>query len=350
MPASASPPPVRQSEPVEPAADGTPAAAPAGRDAASTVARAVRHTFAHYGLVVLFAAVIVLFTALNPDVFPTLGTAQAVAATQAVVAMLALAAMLPLVAGQFDLSLGFQLGFGQALCSGLIVKSGMPAGLAAGCALASCTVFGLVNGLIVTRLAVNALIATLGTGIVIQGMTQWYTGGNRIFGTMPASFLALGQDQLGPVPLPFVYVLVATAVLWVVVEYTVWGREVAATGGNREAARLAGVRVDRRATQAFVGGGFLAGVAAVLSVTVLGSSSPDVGLSFLLPAFAAAFLGATAIRPGRFNAVGTTLAVYLLATGITGLQQLGAAFYIEQFFNGGALLLAVVLSVLAARR
>jgi ribose transport system permease protein len=330
-------------------ATGSSSAEPTDR-APRTLAQTVRRTFTHYGLVVLFAGVIVLFSVLNPDVFPTLDTAQAVASTQAVVAMLALAAMLPLVAGQFDLSLGYQLGFGQALCSGLIVKSGIPAGPAAACAIGACTIFGLVNGLIVTRLAVNALIATLGTGIVIQGMTQWYTGGNRIFGAMAPSFLGLGQDQLGPVPLPFVYVVVAAAVLWVVVEYTTWGREAAATGGNREAARLAGVRVDRRATQAFIGGGLLSGVAAVLSVTVLGSSSPDVGLSFLLPAFAAAFLGATAIRPGRFNAIGTIVAVYLLATGITGLQQLGAAFYIEQFFNGGALLIAISLSVLAARR
>jgi ribose transport system permease protein len=166
---------------------------------------------------------------------------------------------------------------------------------------------------------------------------------------MPRSFLDLGQHAVGPVPLPFVYVLAIMLVLWVLVEYSSWGREAAASGGNPEAARLAGVRVDRRSVQAFAGAGFLAGVAGVLSVTILGSSSPDVGLSFLLPAFAGAFLGATSIRPGRYNAFGTVIAVYLLAAGITGLQQLGAPFYIDQFFNGGALLVAVSLSVLAAR-
>jgi ribose transport system permease protein len=323
---------------------------PGGRpDRPRASAGVVRTVFTKYGLLVVFAAVYLLFTALNPNVFPTLSTAQAVASTEAVVGLLALGAMLPLVAGQFDLSLGYQLGFAQALCAGLIVKSGMPAGTAAVGAIAACTACGVVNGLLVTRMKINAFIATLGTGIIIQGLTQWYTDGTRIFGSMPQSFLDLGQKNLGPVPLPFIYVLVVMGLLWVLVEYTSWGREAAASGGNPEAAKLAGVRVDRRALQAFAGAGMLAGVAGVLSVTILGSSSPDVGLSFLLPAFAGAFLGATSIRPGRYNALGTVIAVYLLAVGITGLQQLGAPFYIDQFFNGGALLLAVALSVLAAR-
>jgi ribose transport system permease protein len=100
----------------------------------------------------------------------------------------------------------------------------------------------------------------------------------------------------------------------------------------------------------FVLTGIISALAGVLSVMMLGGSSPVVGLSSLLPAFAGAFLGATSIRPGRFNAIGTVLAVYLLASGITGLQQLGVAFYVQEFFNGGALLIAVAASVFIARR
>jgi ribose transport system permease protein len=138
--------------------------------------------------------------------------------------------------------------------------------------------------------------------------------------------------------------------LWVVFELTAWGRSAFAVGGNARAALIAGVRVDRLTIQCFVLAGVFASLAGILSVMILGSANPNVGPDFLLPAFAGAFLGATSIRPGRYNAIGTFVAVYLLASGITGLQQLGAASYIEQFFNGGALLLAVALSGWAAAR
>jgi ribose transport system permease protein len=110
------------------------------------------------------------------------------------------------------------------------------------------------------------------------------------------------------------------------------------------------VRTERVTFQCFVLAGLLSGVAGVLSVTILGAAAPTVGLGALLPAYAAAFLGATAFRPGRFNAAGTMLAIYLLATGVTGLQSLGAKFYVEQLFYGGALLIALAASALVERR
>ncbi|MEA2330765.1 MAG: ribose transport system permease protein [Thermoleophilaceae bacterium] len=305
---------------------------------------------ARYGLVVVFVAVCALFSIVNSDTFPTLDNAQTVASTQAVVAVVALAAMVPLVTGQLDLSLGFVVGLGQALCAGLMIKEGLPAGLAMLIVLAAGVAVGAINGLLVVRMRMNAFIATLGTGILVLGATEWYTGNLIITGSLPPSFLDLGQSQLGPVPLPFVYVLVCCAALWIALEYTAWGRRCFAAGGNPRAALLAGVNVDRVTMQSFVVAGLLAGVAGILSVAIIGSSSPGVGLNYLLPAFAGAFLGATSIRPGRFNAIGTVIGIYLIAVGITGLQQLGAAFYTTEFFNGGALLIAVALSAGAARR
>jgi ribose transport system permease protein len=303
-----------------------------------------------YGLLVLFVLVAALFSLLKPETFPTLENAQTIASTQAVIALLALAAIPPLIAGQFDVSIGFQLGLSQTLCAGLMIKNGWPAFPAAAAGVGSGVAVGLANGLLVTRLRLNSFIATLGVGTVVLGLTQLYGRDETISGALPSSFSALGQDKVLEIPLPFLYVVVVAVILWLAMEYTSWGRECHATGGNPRAALLAGVRTDRVTLQCFVLAGLLSGIAGVVSVTVLGASAPTVGLGALLPAYAAAFLGATAFRPGRFNSLGTLVGIYLLATGVTGLQSLGAQFYVEQLFYGGALLIALCASALVERR
>ena len=278
-----------------------------------------------YALIVVFAAIVGLFSVLNPAVFATAANAQTIASTQATVALLALAAMLPLVVGQFDISVGYQFGLAQGLCAYLIINEGVPAVAAILVTLAAGLLIGLVNGVLVAKVKLNSFVATLGVGILVLGLTQWLTKDVTITGALPALFTDLGRNAVLGIPLPFVYVLVATAVLWLALEYTPWGRECYATGGNERAALLAGVRTERRTVQVFVFAALLAALSGCLSVMILGASSPTVGLGSLLPAFAGAFLGATSIRPGRFNAIGTLIAVYLVATGITGPAAGGRA-------------------------
>lgn len=318
----------------------------AGRPATAVV----RAALAKYSLVVVLVAVCAGFAASNPAVFATVANARTIASTNATVALLALAAMLPLAVGQFDISVGFQFGLAQGLCAGLIVNQQLPAAAAVAIVLAAGLLIGTLNGLLVARLGLNSFIATLAVGILVLGTTQWVTGDLTINGAMPEWFLQAGRVQLAGVPLPFVYVVVAAAVLWVALEFTTWGRHVYAAGGNAKAAQLAGVPVGRVTVQAFTGTGLLCAAAGVLSVSILGASSPVVGLGALLPAFAGAFLGATSIRPGRYNALGTVVAVYLVAVGITGLRQHGASNYVEQYFYGLALLVAVSLARLASHR
>jgi len=326
---------------------GTPAEPePAARRAGGAVAR---DALQRYGLLGVFAVVVLVFSLLKPDLFPTADNFQSIASTQAVIALLAMAAMMPLVTGHFDVSIGFQLGLSQTLCAGLAINDGWSVGVAALVAVAACVVVGAINGALITRVRLNSFIATLAVGTIVLGLTQLYGKDETISGPLPTSFTDIGRNEVLGIPLPFLYVIIAMLVLWVVLEYTPWGRECHATGGNPRAALLAGVRTDQVTFLSFVFAGLLSGLAGVLSVMVLGAAAPTVGLSELLPAFAAAFLGATAIRPGRFNSIGLVIAIYLLAAGITGLQMLGAAFYVEQLFNGGALLIAITLSALTAR-
>ncbi len=333
-------------------ATGTPPSSEPSHDRSvrAGLLRNLSHQLGRYSLVAVFVAVVAGFSIANPGVFPTTQNAQTVVSTNAVIALLALAAMLPLAVGKFDISVGYQLGLAQGICSGLIINDHVPAAIAVVIVIGIGGCIGLINGFLVAVLRLDSFISTLGVGILVLAADEAYTNNLQITGTLPAKFGALGNNSVGGVPLAFIYVLIACALLWLLLEYTAWGRQVFATGGNERAAKLAGVNTVRTTLMCFVLTGLLCGAAGVLSVMMLGGSSPVVGLSSLLPAFAGAFLGATSIRPGRFNAIGTVLAIYLLAAGATGLQQLGAAFYVQDFFNGAALLLAVGISVVVARR
>lgn len=303
-----------------------------------------------YSLPLLLLFVVAVFSVALPNTYPTLLNAQTVAATNAVLALLALAAIPTLVSGQFDLSIGFQLAFAQSICAGLIIYSHWSPLAAVAATLVIAIIFGVINGWLVAYCGLNAFITTLATGIVIQGATQWYTDGGSVFGAMPEGFLTLGRASVLGLPLPCLYVLLFGLALWLLYSRTPWGRRAFAIGGNSRAAHLIGIPVRRMTLQAFMLGSILAAVAGLLSSAMLGSANPNIGVNFLLPAFAAVFLGAAPAGPGRFNAWGTIFAVYALAAGIAGLQQMGAAFYVEQFFNGGALLAAIGLARYAGFR
>lgn len=151
-------------------------------------------------------------------------------------------------------------------------------------------------------------------------------------------------------PYAFYYALVAVLVLWYVFEFTPLGRRMLFVGRGREVARLNGIAVERMRIGALVTSGVISAGAGVVYAGVLGSADPYSGLNFLLPAFAAAFLGSTTITPGRFNPLGALVAVYFLGTGITGLTMFGIPLWVTNVFNGGALILAVTISQLTRGR
>lgn len=312
--------------------------------------RRAAHVVSRYGLVLIFALVIVLFSAINPEIFATAANAQTIALTQSITALIALGVMMPMIAGNIDLSVGFQFGLAQALLAVLTIQVGLPPMLALSVVVLVGACVGIATGLLITRLALPSFTTTIATGILILGLTQLLTGDQVVSGRVPDWFLAVGRGSLLGVPLPFIYVVVIAAVLLFLTERTVWGRSAYAIGDNPEAARLSGINSSRVILQSFVISGVLCAIAGCISFTTLGASSPVVGLGILLPAFAGAFLGATSIRPGRYNVIGTIVAIYLVGTGISGLQQLGAQPFVEQLFNGLALLAAIILARLSTRR
>lgn len=301
-----------------------------------------------YAVVLVLLAMVVVFSVLRPDTFFTASNFATIANSQAVLLILSLGLLLPLSVGEFDLSVASGLGFGAILTGSLNGVHGWPIWATIVVVLVVGAITGAVNGLFVVSLGVNAFIVTLGTGTLLTGLTIWVSGG-QILSDISPGLIQVVTTTLGGLAIPVFLALGLVLLLWYVYEYTPLGRYLTFVGLGVEVARLAGLPVQRLRFGAFVFAGTVASGCGVLAVGLLGSADPSASSAFLLPAFAGAFLGTTVIKPGRFNAWGTVVALALLVVGVTGLQLLGAAGWVEQVFNGSALVLAVTFARIVSR-
>ncbi len=300
--------------------------------------------FERVALILVWLLLIAGFGAAMPTSFLNWGNFAILFASYAPAALLALAIIVPLTAGDYDLSVGATLTLSSCVIGVLNVWQGLPIGLAIGLALCAGAAVGLVNAFFIIYVRIPSLVVTLGTTSLITGLVQWMTNSSTIGGIDNSLVMAVVGGRFLGVPYAFYYAIAAAVVMSYVFDFTPLGRRLLFVGRGREVARLNGIAVDRVRLGALVTSGVLAAGAGVLYAGVLGSADPYSGLNFLLPAFAAAFLGATTILPGRFNPWGAIVAVYFLATGITGLTMLGIPLWVTNVFNGGALILAVTIS------
>ena len=321
-----------------------------GRRASAPSARAAADWAHRYALIVVWVAVAIVFALLRPETFPTADNVQNIFGSQAVLLLLAFAIVLPLTAGDFDLSIASLMGLSAVLVAKLNVVHGWPILLAIVAALAVGVVVGAVNGGLIVGLGIDSFIVTLGIGTFLLGVTDWLSESQTISGISAHLVDWTVTNRFLGISMGFWYGVVVCVALWFALEHTALGRRLLFVGRNRNVSRLSGLRVSRLRIGALIGSSVLSVLAGVVYVGSQGGVDPSSGQSFLLPAFAAAYLGATAISPGRFNAWGTFIAVYFLVTGITGLQLLGAQSFVQSLFYGGALVVAVALSRIVRRR
>jgi ribose transport system permease protein len=326
--------------------------APTERQAAPRRWRApnIVRLFEVHGLLILTLLLVVFFSVLLPRTFPTPLTAAAILQETSTVALLALGETIVIAAGQFDLSIGYAIDICAVLAIGLQRNPALPWPVVVLLILLLGLAIGFGNGLLVEYAKIDSFIATLGLGTIMYGIANWYTGGQQMVATLPRAFLALNQGRLLGIPLPAWYVVVIAALFWAALEFLPVGRYLYAVGSNRRAAELVGVRARRYVIGAFVVSGLTTSFAGVILASKLQVGQSSVGPEYLLPAFVGALLGATTVKPGRVNVLGTVVAVLILAIGIAGLEQLGGAFYVEPLFDGSTLIIAVGLAAYAARR
>jgi ribose transport system permease protein len=336
-----------------PPGSAAPAPTPTGSAESGARRDKVLEFVERYALVGMFALTFLFFSVWpkTSGTFPTVATIREVLGDQAVVGILSLAIIIPLVCGEFDFSVGSVAGLSQVLCAGFMSRLGAPLPLAILGAVGVGVLIGLANGNTVARIGVNSLIVTLGIATVLLGVVEWYTKGQSIVLHISKHLTRLGSGNWFGIPRTLYFLVVIAALVYYLLEHTPYGRYLHSIGSNRDAARLVGLRVEWLVLLSFVLSGLLAGLAGVMLVARNGAANPQVGtITETLQALAAAFLGATAIKPGRFNVVGTMVAIFFLAFTVTGLTLAGVADWINNVFNGAALFIAVVISTVVGRK
>lgn len=310
-----------------------------------------------YAIIGIWVLIIAAFAAIDTAMFDTPRffswlNFSTMFGTQGILVMLTLALLIPLTAGDFDLSIAATMTFSSLTVAILIADHGSPTLPAVLVGLACGAIIGGFNALFVLYFRIHSLIITLGMATLVTGLGKWISASRTvsIFGANQTLIEWVNQARLFDIAMAFWYALLLCVILWYLFEFTTPGRRLLFVGRAREVARLAGIQVDRVRAWSFVASGTIAALAGVLAVGMNGSADPSSRLGLLLPAFAGAFLGATSIVPGRFNPWGSFIGVYLLATGISGLQIFGIPNFVQDLFYGGGLIVAVAASQMVRRR
>ncbi|MEI6407145.1 MAG: ABC transporter permease [Actinomycetes bacterium] len=306
-----------------------------------------------YGLPILAVAIFILFSLLLPDTYPTSSNLQAILTNQSIPALLALGAMIPIVTAKFDLSMGYALGLTHVIVMWFLINSHISWILICILSIVGCSLVGLINGLLVEFAQIDSFIATLGTGSVLYALSGWITHGGRLVPPvqgLPKGFTNLMNGHFLGLPIGAYYIIALVFILVVVLEFLPAGRGLYVIGSNPRAAELIGIPKSRYVILSFVASSAITGFAGCLLAAQQQVGNPSIGSEYLLPAFVGALLGSTTIRLGRANALGTLVAVAILAIGVAGIQQLGADFWATPLFNGLTLLAAVGLAGYSARR
>ena len=297
-----------------------------------------------YSALYLWAFFMIFFGLTQPDTFLTTTTLKLVLSENVITGLLALAFLVPLTTGTYDLSIGALMSMSLVITTTLAKNHTVSPIVGIFIALFACAVAGFISGFFVVKLKVNSFIATLGMSQVITAFVL-HTANQSISGVFDKSYLNIGQKQVFGQPLFVYYLFILAIILWYILEHTPVGRYMFATGGNPEAARLAGVPTDRLAWGSLIASGLIAGFAGIVFGWKVGNFSSAIGPGFLFPAVAAVFFGASQLK-GRANVWGTLIALYALAWGVKGLQLTFSSntIWIEPLFQGLSLLAAVSLA------
>lgn len=300
------------------------------------------------GVLYLYALTWVIFSAWIPDTWLTWLTHRSVMNQNAILLVVALGLLIPLSAGVFDLSIAGTISASAVTVSWILIEPRWPIPLAILAAIGVGVVVGAINGFLVVKIHIDSFIATLGMGSILTAYSVWRSNNRSLLG-FPQTFNDLATQWFWGLNKTVLIGVLLALVMWFVLEHTALGRYLFATGGAREAARLAGVQTDRYLWGSLITSATFAALAGILLASQFGSSQSQSGAPYLLPAFAAAFLGSTQFKR-RFNVWGTVLAVFVLQSGVKGLQLAGvSSTWVESLFFGVALIVAVGFSAYRKR-
>jgi ribose transport system permease protein len=309
----------------------------------------LRNGGSRFALVGVWILMIGLYTLLKPGEFFTSATFTSIFNSQQVLVFLCCSLLCTIIVGEFvDLSVPAVLSLAATIVPVLVVQHGWNIWLGCAAAIAACLLVGVIQGGLVVYMGVNTIVVTLGMSTFLLGIALWISNLNYVTG-LPSSFANIDLANVLGLPISFYYGIAMMLVFGYILVFTPLGRHMRFVGSNREVSRLAGIRVNRIRFGAFVAAALVAGVGGIIASAGLGGFNPSDSPTYLLPTFAAVFLGTAVVVPGKFNPLGTLVAIYFLATGIQGLEDLGAASWVTDVFYGGVLVVAVAITTQVQR-
>jgi ribose transport system permease protein len=302
-----------------------------------------------YGALLVLAILVIIFTAMSPEYFLTPNNLLQILNQSALVAIASCGLTLVLATDQFDLSIGNTASLAGITLSWLLMQ-GQSIAVAVIVSVLLGAAIGFINAFLVTKLGVNALVATLGVGSVAVGINYFISGGAaQPYGARVPEFVQISVGTWFGIPRNVYYMIFVVAIMWVLLNRTDLGRNMRAVGGNAEAARLSGVSVNGVTSAAFVICAVCAAITGILLSAVVGSGQPTGGDGYTMQAFAASFLGTAVIREGQFHILGTVVGVIIVAAGFNGLALAGVDSFWQFLFQGVILLAAVSFSSFARK-
>ncbi|HML36789.1 MAG TPA: ABC transporter permease [Bacillota bacterium] len=301
----------------------------------------------NYRLIYIIIVLAVLFS-LNSNKFLSVNNLSNMLLSQVTVSCIAIGALIILIIGEFDLSLGYMIGFVMMLGAYLFDKN-VNVVIVIIAMVCSGSLAGLVSGILTVKFHVSSFISTLAVGITLSGLTIGLSNGAVLSNNISPLFIELGQSKIFGVGwCVWIFILIC-AIMYFCLEFTSFGRSLYAIGGSQKVSFMAGIKTDMIRILAFVLSGTFTSIAAIFQLGQSGAAFPSFGLSLLMPAYAIAFLSVTTYRPGFYNVVGLMLSVIVLGIGVNGLSILGAPFWAEHIYNGAVLLFAVLTAAADAR-
>ena len=300
-----------------------------------------------WGTLIGFILLLLIFTVIRPDVFPSLRNWKNIIEQVATLAIVASGVTVVMVTGDFDLSVGAIASL-VGIVAGITMKAGINVPFSILISLALGTGAGLINGLFIAYGGLSAFVGTLATMTAFGGTALLISGGTTIFG-MPDGFSIIGQGSLGFLPVSVIIMILVIGLIYTLLEQTTYGRRLYAIGGNSEASFLSGINTRFVRFISFGISGFFAALGGIVLTSRLHSAHPQAGSPFMLNAAAAVFLGMTAFREGEANVWGTLLGVLIMGVMGNGLNILGINTYVQSILTGMIIILAVLLSSLAKK-
>ncbi len=244
-----------------------------------------------------------------------------------------------LICGQIDLSVGSNLAFSGLICA-YVLLAGVPTALAILIAIASSLFIGLLNGFMVTKLKIPALIVTLGMLYIARGVVLVITRGATT-SSLPASFLAIAQSEIFGIPILIVYAIALGIIFHIIINYTKYGYHVRAVGGNSIAAKISGINVNKIVFSVYLISGLLSGISGILLTSRLSVGTPNMGVGFELYVIAAVIIGGSSLFGGRGSVVGSLLGAFLLSAMQNGMVLMKISPYWQNIVIGWIMIIAV---------